>query len=145
MKKFEDYKLGSMFRTRKVICVYTENIKKGDVPELMKHDNIRSVLFFKKSILMLIAHPTDINKRILKFYSDDLLGESQKKGTLTQNCHMNCFEVDSDAYVPTLVLSDCKGDFNQFKGAVTIPNNIYNTEELFSNILKLSKTRAGNI
>ena len=135
-KNIGDFEMLKLFRVRRPIFVYTKSVPEGFVPQFLEEETYRDMLFYKNSILQLIPHPKNPLIGILRFYSDDLIAEGNKKGIIQKNIHMNSIIINLDKKFPSDILSISKipNDCKQYISDFSIPNDYYNPEELFNNI-----------
>lgn len=135
-KNIGDFEMLKLFRVRCPIFVYTKSVPEGFVPQFLEEETYRDMLFYKNSILQLIPHPKNPLIGILRFYSDDLIAEGNKKGIIQKNIHMNSIIINLDKKFPSDILSISKipNDCKQYISDFSIPNDYYNPEELFNNI-----------
>lgn len=138
-KNIGDFKMFTLIRVRCPIFVYVKNIPEGFIPQFLEEEKYREILFYKNSILQLIPHPENPLLGILRFYSDDLISEGNKKDILKKNIHMNSIIINLDKKFSNDILSIIKipRDCKQFVSDFSIPNDYYNPEELFNNIGKV--------
>lgn len=135
-KNIGDFEMLKLFRVRRPIFVYTKSVPEGFVPQFLEEETYRDMLFYKNSILQLIPHPNNPLIGILRFYSDDLITEGNKKGIIQKNIHMNSIIINLYKKFPSDILSISKipNDCKQYVSDFSIPNDYYNPEELFNNI-----------
>lgn len=137
--KMNNFNFLKLFRTRIAIFVYLKEIPEGFVPQLLEEDKYRDILFHKNTILQLLPHPSRSDLGILRFFSDDLISQGNKKDIIPKNIYMNSIVISLDMNIPDHIISidgipdDCK----QYKSNFTIPNEFYNPDELFHNIGKI--------
>lgn len=135
MKKFNFLKL---FRVRSAVFVYIKDVPAGFIPQFLEEDKYRDILFHKNTILQLLPHPSRDDLGILRFYSDDLISEGNKKDIIPKNIYMNSIIIDLNKEFPDhiLTLSKIPEDCKQYDSDFTIPNDFYNPDELFHHIGK---------
>ena len=138
-KNIGDFEMLKLFRVRCPVYVYVKPIPEGFIPQFLEEEKYREILFYKNSILQLIPHPENPLLGILRFYSDDLISEGNKKDIIKKNIHMNSIIINLDKKFSSDILSIIKipRDCKQFVSDFSIPNEYYNPEELFNNIGKV--------
>lgn len=144
--KFEDFKTGQKFHVSKSIIVYTHDVEKGSIQGIIDDLAFKTQLIYKGAVMELLPHPHNPMKRILRFFSDDLIPESNKIHVPKRNMHLNCLDVDADAYIPSGYLVPMKKaiaeSIKQYEHLVTIPTTDYNIEDLFNDIGNIYRVRS---
>lgn len=137
--KMGDHNYLKLFRVRVGVFVYIKEVPIGFIPQFLEEDKYRDILFHKNTILQLLPHPSREDLGILRFFSDELISEGNKKDIIPKNIYMNSIIIDLNKEFPAHIITtngipeNCK----QYESNFTIPNEFYNPDELFNHIGKV--------